>query len=59
MEPQSPWGELMTFKKLLGAIPEDLKEYFDFIETWLSLSCTHDEKKRGIKDEIKVAKPTH
>ena len=25
MEPQSPWGALLTFKNFLGSIPEDLK----------------------------------
>ena len=45
MDPQSPWGELLTFKKLLGEITKDLKEYFDFIGAWLSSDCTHDEKK--------------
>ena len=38
MVPQSPWGALLTFKKFLGAIPEDLKEYVDFIKVCISVS---------------------
>ena len=44
MDTQSPWGALLNSKKLMGAIPEDLKKYFDFVESWISLFCTHEEK---------------
>ena len=46
MDPQSPWGALLTLKNFLGAIPEELKKYFDFIEVWLSVAFTHEDKKR-------------
>ena len=44
MDTQSPWGALLNSKKLMGAIPEDLKKYFDFVESWISVFCTHEEK---------------
>ena len=40
MESQS-----MNLNKLLGEIPDDLKEYFDFIEARLSVACTNEETK--------------
>jgi hypothetical protein len=45
LEPQSPWQALQTFKTLLETIPANLRDYFDFIESWLSLACIHQVKK--------------
>ena len=35
----------MTLNKFLVEIPEYLKYSFEFIETWLSVACTHLEIK--------------
>ena len=45
MEPQSPWEALDIFKRLMGTIPINLKDFFEFIKTWLHIACTKERVK--------------
>ena len=45
MEPQSLWRVLYTFKTFMREIPDNIKDSFEFIEGWISVSCTHEAKK--------------
>ena len=39
LEPQLPWEELYVFKILMRNIPSNIKDSFEFIETWLRITC--------------------
>ena len=49
MEPQSTWEVLGVFKILLGTIPNNIKDYFEFIETWINITC---KKYMGTEDPV-------
>jgi hypothetical protein len=41
LAPVTPWVAFEIFRRLLRTIPEDIRQYFDFMEAWLSIACVH------------------